>query len=296
MDYFLFDNLEKTKSFVCGCAMLNPGWTHMSRKLETDTVIILGKKNNTFLTEEGTEIEIKPGRIVLLPAGFHHEGSKIINERVSYYWLHFSQGCPPKKIDENCAKKILSHNENFAKDLEGSALLPHWLDLPSEEIESVTQLFNKLLVDFSLPNYNKIQYNTGIQQLLVYLTQLCINKARGTQINKKNVNQIIVKIEENLTDPNSSVKYIADLMKLNCDYLGRIFKEVMHISVGKYIVKRRIEIAINRLRETRLTSKEIADQCGFGSLRQFYHHFKAETGKTPGEYRDALSKIEVNVL
>ena len=103
-------------------------------------------------------------------------------------------------------------------------------------------------------------------------------------------------IEENLSETDCSVKYISSLMNLNEDYTGRIFKKLMNISIGNYIVKRRIELAKARLIESNDSLQNICRQCGFGSIRQFHTHFKRATGKTPGSYRTEYSQIYINGL
>lgn len=85
MDYYLFKNIDKTKSSICGCAMLNPGWCHIKRKLDTETVLIIGRKNSTLLDDDGKKLEVKPNRMIFLPAGHLHKGLEPIKEAVSYY-------------------------------------------------------------------------------------------------------------------------------------------------------------------------------------------------------------------
>lgn len=295
MDYFLFEELNTTNSHVCGCAMLNPGWIHMSRTLDVDTVIILGKKNSTFINDYGNIIEIKPNRIVILPAKHHHFGEKKITEAVSYYWLHFNQKNLPNIIDQNTALNILKNPHICRQRLTNAALLPHYFDLPDSNL--IMQQFQNLLIEYSRKSYNTVKYTTGIQQLLVTLTEQYIKSITNSKTeNSTLVHKIIFKIEENLSDINTSVKYIANILNLNPDYIGRVFKDIMHLSVGNYIIKRRIEIASLRLRETNLSIKEISNQCGFGSVRQLYHHFKISTGKTPNQYREESSIIQINGL
>ena len=106
------------------------------------------------------------------------------------------------------------------------------------------QQFQNLLIEYSRKSYNTVKYTTGIQQLLVTLTEQYIKSITNSKTeNSTLVHKIIFKIEENLSDINTSVKYIANILNLNPDYIGRVFKDIMHLSVGNYIIKRRIEIA-----------------------------------------------------
>lgn len=52
----------------------------------------------------------------------------------------------------------------------------------------------------------------------------------------------------------------------------------------------RLEMAVNYLREGRLTVEEIAHRVGFAESRSFIRHFKSFHGVTPGDYRDRLKE------
>ena len=110
------------------------------------------------------------------------------------------------------------------------------------------------------------------------------------------VRQLIGMMEDELSNADASVKFFADRMNVNADYLGRIFKNAMHIPVGQYIARRRVELACTRLRESSDRIDDIFVQCGFGSRRQFYEEFSRITGKTPRLYRDECAFMGINSL
>ena len=121
MKYFLLRNVDQTKSTVCGCAMLNPGWRHMKRKLESESVLVIGRKNTTLIDVDGETLEVKQNRMVLLPANHLHVGHEDITKPVSYYWFHFFQRQDfedeqryylPKEITEDEAKKIIEDRKS----------------------------------------------------------------------------------------------------------------------------------------------------------------------------------------
>jgi AraC-like DNA-binding protein len=295
MNYFLFRHIDQTLSPVCGCAMLSPGWIHLTRKMETDSVLILGRKNTALLDDEGERLEIRPGRIVLLPANRLHRGLEPITEPVSYYWVHFSQCIVtddekryllPKLVEEKEAKTILGSREIAYQRIPDGVLLPQMIDV--KESEPLYNLFAQLLAEHEKPGCSPMIYRLMTAQLLLRVYSECFAlyaPSSETGAKPSLVQQAVIIIEEKLSDPNASVKYFADELHVNDDYLGRCFKEAMHISVGQYIVRKRIELACMRLRETHDSIDSIAVQCGFGSRRQFYDQFQMITGKTPGAYR-----------
>lgn len=275
--------------------MLSPGWIHMTRRMENESVLILGRKNTALLDDEGTQLEIKPARMILLPANRLHKGLEPVTQSVSYYWVHFSQRIDtddekryllPKLVDEKEAKTILGSRAVAYQRLDDSILLPQMLDV--KEPESLYNLFNALLAEYRKPGCSAMTYRLMVEELLMRTYSECFNiyaQSSDAGIKPSLVQQVIILIEENLSDTNTSVKYLADKLHISDDYLGRSFKEAMHISVGQYIVRKRIELACMRLRENHDSIDTIAAQCGFGSRRQFYDQFQVITGKTPGAYR-----------
>ena len=306
MNYFLFKHVDYTFSPVCGMAVLNPGWCHIKRKLETESVLIFGKKNTTLITEEGNTLEVKPGRMILLPANRLHFGKEAIKQSVSYYWIHFFQTITtedekryflPKLMEEKEALTILSSPQIYYERLKDSIILPQVIDT----VNSVpfNNLFNEILSEFKNPGFSPLIYKNLVVKLLLEFSRECFNSESiksNAQEGSAVVNKILVILEEELSNPNASVKYFADKLKLNADYIGRCFKEAMHISIGQYIARRRIDVACTRLRETYDSIDNIASFCGFGSRREFYDEFKKITGKTPALYRSESAVIGINTL
>ncbi len=303
MIYYLFKHIDQTMSYACGMAMLNPGWIHMTRNLENESVIIFGKKNKTLLKVEKNIVEVRPGRMVILPAGRLHCGAEQISEPVSYYWLHIynciktnnkKQYFIPNQIDEKKALTILSSPAVAYQRLENDIILPFYLDVQNPP--KFENLFNQILQEFKKPGFSPLIYRLLIQKLLLDFSAESFSKPENANLSPTNklVHQILLILEDELSNPNASVKYFADRLNVNPDYLGRCFKEAMQISVGQYIAHQRCDLACARLRETTNSIDEICAGCGYGSRRQFYDEFKKHTGKTPAAYRKESAFISIN--
>jgi AraC-like DNA-binding protein len=323
MDYFLFDSVDEAISDVCGCAMLNPGWKHIRRRMESETVLIFGRKNSALIDDEENHLEVRPGRVVLLPAGRTHAGAREIAEPVSYYWVHFRLREAPKRMDEIEARAILASPPIARQRLERAALLPQTMDVG--DADAFDTLFRDLLVAKRKPSYGPLAYQLRLRELLVALTEECVFQTRvfqtraaqtplpntvaaGTHVAQFSsashaegsvpglVDTILMLIEDELSNPDLSVKRVAARLALHPDYAGRRFRETMGISLGRYVAKRRVELASARLRETAETSESIALHCGFGSARRFVREFKQATGQTPAAYRLRAGDIDINAL
>ena len=81
------------------------------------------------------------------------------------------------------------------------------------------------------------------------------------------------------------VAEIADALKVPRTRLDRLFAEKFSRSVGKEIVRQRIERAKKLLAATDKPMKEIAALCGYCNAGYFTNAFRSETGLTPKAWR-----------
>ncbi|MGN1377316.1 MAG: helix-turn-helix domain-containing protein [Dorea sp.] len=80
----------------------------------------------------------------------------------------------------------------------------------------------------------------------------------------------------------------ADLAKevnLNEDYLSRIFKKQMGVSLKEYILQEKMYVAKNLLKNTNFSVGTISAKVGFDNFAHFSKIYKKMMGKTPAEER-----------
>lgn len=294
MKYYRYRNPSEFNVSVCGYALLNPGWTHMKRCLENDSVLILGKKNTTLIMSDDCVLEIKPGRAVLLPASELHYGIEKISEQCGYYWLHFSTGILPEQVEEKDASVIISDSRVAYDILRDSFLLPQQMDL--EDCNIAEELFEKVLSSFQDKKFSVFSVNLCAMNLIDCIFRQCFPKNNLLPSDGNNlIHRMVQCIHEELFNPDLSIKYISSVLNLNADYAGRVFKRYMKTSCGNYISKKRIEQACLYLRNSRDSIEDIYSCCGYSSRRQFYDDFKFCTGTTPARYRRQFSFVLFNV-
>ena len=98
------------------------------------------------------------------------------------------------------------------------------------------------------------------------------------------IHELIRWIELNLMQP-LSVNDVVMKSGYSSFYLQRSFTSVTGESVGRYIRRRRLEVAARLLRETHADVSEIALMLGFDEITSFYRSFKRTFGISPGRYR-----------
>ncbi len=77
-------------------------------------------------------------------------------------------------------------------------------------------------------------------------------------------------------------------------YLSRYFGKCTGIPYNAYLNQYRISKACYLLENKKMTVLDIAVECGFGSLRSMNRRFRAQTGKTPTEYRRSWTQKKKN--
>ena len=78
---------------------------------------------------------------------------------------------------------------------------------------------------------------------------------------------------------------LAELVYLNTDYISRIFKKEMGISISSYILKKRVEEAKKLLAQSNLPINTVSIYVGYSNFSYFTKMFKENTGYSPLDYR-----------
>jgi YesN/AraC family two-component response regulator len=92
-------------------------------------------------------------------------------------------------------------------------------------------------------------------------------------------------IEENLSNPELSVKLISSELSISNSMLYRKTSEILNINPNMLIRKLRMIKAVELLEENQQTVSEIAFKCGFRDVSYFGVSFKKEFGVSPSQYQ-----------
>ena len=80
---------------------------------------------------------------------------------------------------------------------------------------------------------------------------------------------------------------IAESVGIQENYLSRLFKKEMGVSVSEYIARKKIETAENMLKYSQYSVPEIANILAFPSQSYFIQVFRKYRGVTPGKYQNS---------
>ena len=100
---------------------------------------------------------------------------------------------------------------------------------------------------------------------------------------QKRVNEVIAYLQENV-ESFLTISDVAAHFYLNPDYLARIFRQHMHVSIGHYMTLQKISVAEALLREGK-TVAQVQETLGYSSYAYFFKTFQKITGVSPSQYR-----------
>lgn len=84
-----------------------------------------------------------------------------------------------------------------------------------------------------------------------------------------------------------SLKDLSAHIGYDYSYLSKLFSERIGLSFTEYVNMLRIDRACYLLKNTELPILEIAEMCGYGSLRSFNRNFAKQLNMTPRDYKQS---------
>jgi two-component system response regulator YesN len=82
---------------------------------------------------------------------------------------------------------------------------------------------------------------------------------------------------------------LADVFRYSYAYLSRLFKKQTGVSISRYVLEKRLELAKQLIENNdALSMAKVAEMSGFADRRYFLRAFKAYTGKSPTAYKNSI--------
>lgn len=102
------------------------------------------------------------------------------------------------------------------------------------------------------------------------------------------INRMLEVVRNNLGESALSLSWVAsEILYMNADYLGKLFKKETGEKFSNYVMRLRIEKAVEMIEASEdVKVFELAEALGFGDNPQYFSQvFKKYTGQTPSDYR-----------
>ena len=117
-----------------------------------------------------------------------------------------------------------------------------------------------------------------------------MQKVNSGEAYSKHVLTCLDLIYNNL-DNGIRVQELADKLGLTPQYLSKLFKQEVGVTISDYIMSRRIQAAKNMLKFSEYTPLDIGNYLNFSSHSHFISCFRKHTGMTPRQYRESYFRL-----
>lgn len=92
--------------------------------------------------------------------------------------------------------------------------------------------------------------------------------------NKFNIQNILLYIQQHLSDPELSLKSMAEALYFHPNYVSRMFRQEMSLTFSRYLAMRRIEYSVSLIEQGYTNVSTISSMCGFKDPLYFSRVFK----------------------
>ena len=89
-----------------------------------------------------------------------------------------------------------------------------------------------------------------------------------------------------------STSTLAQRLGISREHISRVFHQETGQTLQKFRAAQRLEAAVNLLKKSNCSCKEIAEYCNYGSYSSFYRAFMAVYHTSPEEYREQQKRAE----
>ncbi|MDO4322387.1 MAG: response regulator [Lachnospiraceae bacterium] len=200
-----------------------------------------------------------------------------------------------KLLKENQEEYFLARVESWLKELSGKN------ELNQEILKlfrmDMLQLMYAVLKHTEVQAYRLLVNDTGerlyeravrsvedMMEFVRYLTQITRHYLSFMKAPEPVAEQIKAFLDENYTKEITRTD-LAEIVYLNPDYISRLFKKEMGVSISSYLLKKRVDTAKELLEDTSMPINVISMYVGYNNFSYFTKVFRENTGMSPNEYR-----------
>lgn len=125
---------------------------------------------------------------------------------------------------------------------------------------------------------------TSLKKYINRIMSLVCGLIRPEEENGSEIRTVLAYIDAHLGEELNRDTF-ANVVYLNPNYMARLFKKEMGISLGNYLMQQRVERAKYLLAHTKIPINMISTQVGYDNFSYFSKVFRRIAGCSPNEYR-----------
>jgi AraC-like DNA-binding protein len=237
---------------------------------------------------------VRPGEVIVIPAGMEHATTAPIPVGTQYFWMQFKLFSTVRSLSHGEARKAVLNN--FKSELppfeQKSFFLPRHLDV-ANGLDDLIQIHLEMMERLKL--WGKDDYGTRIRCAdLIYQLHHALSSGLKREMGAGTAASVtpdahhVAMARRNIHtnfQKEISRHTVAKTLGLNPSYLGRCFRKQTGVTVVAYIQRIRIENAKSFLvTQQYLPIRKVARLSGFKSTAYFCKIFKKLEKMSPGVY------------
>lgn len=252
-----------------GGLFVSPGkGGHPDRTMDTYELIFV-RSGRLAMMEREKRFDLQAGQCLLLYPHRRHRGCGPYEKDLSFYWIHF-------RFKNASSKK--------------SGLCLPQLATPARP-DRMAELFHRLLDGQEAGDFGPHEAGLLLLLLLSEASRPAVPKSQSSPSGPSALAlALIAKDFRKGLRPSD----VARALRLNPDYLGRLFRKAQGCTLTEAIHREQLREARSLLREGLLNLDETARACGFGDARYFRRIFRRYHGLNPRPYRKLHTRVHIN--
>lgn len=276
---------------TAGHAVWSRGDCHFARTFEVYDLLLV-KRGTLYMTEQNTEYEVGPGKLLVLEAGRPHFGHKPCMEDTEIYWVHFVHALPCNPIQrEDIPWSVLlpkGTDSDIKPSLQQRLYLPKFAAVDADAAEPILQEMNQ--IHNRLNGENALRLHVLLAGLFAALQAECVRTA-GPEPSQRLARAAAAYLDGHWREPFDMAALQKEL-HFQSHYITRCMKRHIGKTPLQYVLHLRLEEAKKLLGGTVLSTAEIAERIGIRDVNYMTRLFAAKLGVTPGAYRKLLQQKE----
>lgn len=260
---------DLSRPLVLNCAgFVNANYNHTNTNPggRLDYYLIYLASGEIHFSYNNGITKLSAGDLIIYPANTPYKYSCVTNDQgLQFYWAHFT------------GNQVLDILKRY-----GLSLFPH---VHKVNINNHIDLRFKALFDgFAIKDsFRDNDLSALFDRLLIEIGRVLSVDGNGSSRLHKSVRYINEHLSEQIKTPD-----LARLENMSMTTYNLHFKTYMGVSPTKYIMKLRVQQAIELLLNSDLSIQEISARCGYNDYNFFTKVFKNELGCPPTSYRKAF--------
>lgn len=250
---------------------------HWHKEME----IIYVVNGHGTVTVQTTKYNLCEGDIILIQPETLHSIEQLDNQHMEYFNIIF---------DFNLLESDTSYCYiNFLKPIyERRKTVPVYIK-DNEPLSALITPHIKYLIENRKQKFSgdELMVKSNLYAIIHHINKFCTatsDLSLKLESNYNKIKEVLMYVHTHYSE-KLTVENASSLINYSPNYFSKLFHELTGTSFIQYVINYRLDIASEKLINTKLTITEIAEETGFSNLPYFTRSFTAKYGSTPNAYR-----------